>query len=82
MNFLDSKITLPDFVPFTAWLEHGPFAMWLIRAVKPKSVVELGTHYGYSYFAMCQAAKEMQAQQRIHTQVRSRDNIWPRLTVL
>ena len=46
-------------IPTTAWLEHGPFAMWRIRKMKPKRVVELGTHNGYSYFAMCQVVKEM-----------------------
>lgn len=43
----------------TAWTEHAPFAMWLIDAMRPASVVELGTHNGYSFFAFCQAAKAL-----------------------
>lgn len=43
----------------TAWAEHAPFAFWLIDAVRPESVVELGTHNGYSFFAFCQAVKAL-----------------------
>jgi hypothetical protein len=43
----------------SAWLGHVPFAAWLIREVSPKIFVELGTHYGHSYFAFCQSAAEV-----------------------
>jgi len=43
----------------SAWIEHAPFAMWLMDAMRPSSVVELGTHNGYSFFAFCQAAKAL-----------------------
>jgi len=46
-------------VCLTAWVEHAPFAFWLVDAVRPASVVELGTHNGYSFFAFCQAAKAL-----------------------
>ena len=50
----------PNFlVEGSAWLEHAPFAFWLMEAHRPRSVVELGTHGGYSYFAMCQAVKAL-----------------------
>lgn len=44
--------------PVTAWLGHGPFAIWLVKTAKPRVIVELGTHYGYSFFAMCQAVQK------------------------
>lgn len=49
----------PVFRPISAWVDHAPFAFWLIRAARPRTLVELGTHAGYSYFAFCQAIKDM-----------------------
>ena len=43
----------------SAWLEHGPFAFWLIHAVRPKLLVELGTHNGFSYLSFCQAVQQL-----------------------
>lgn len=40
------------------WLEHIPFAYDLVRNERPELVVELGTYYGESYFAFCQAVEE------------------------
>ena len=57
-TFLGHDVTMPSYVPITAWLRHGPFAMWLIKAARPERIVELGSHYGFSYFAFCQAVKE------------------------
>jgi hypothetical protein len=45
----------PPHYTTTAWLEHAPFAYWLMDALRPNQVVELGTHYGYSYFVFCEA---------------------------
>lgn len=42
----------------SAWEENIPFAFDLIKRVKPDIIVELGVHYGDSYFAFCQAVKE------------------------
>lgn len=47
----------PAYVPVTAWLRHAPFAFWLVHTMKPKRIVELGTHFGYSYFCFCQAVR-------------------------
>jgi hypothetical protein len=50
---------VPERLPNSAWLQHGPFAFWLIGALRPRRVVELGTHNGYSYSAFCQAVKAL-----------------------
>ncbi|SIQ10452.1 Glycosyltransferase, GT2 family [Rhizobium sp. RU35A] len=42
----------------SAWLEHGPFAFWLMQQLQPENVVELGTHHGFSFLSLCQAAKQ------------------------
>jgi hypothetical protein len=46
---------VPEYFALSAWIEHAPFAFWLTEAVRPRCFVELGTHYGYSYFSFCQA---------------------------
>jgi hypothetical protein len=39
----------------SAWYTHVPFAYWIVNAVKPRRLVELGTHHGVSYAAFCDA---------------------------
>jgi glycosyltransferase involved in cell wall biosynthesis len=39
----------------SAWYGHVPFAHWLVGALRPSSIVELGTHWGVSYAAFCEA---------------------------
>lgn len=43
----------------STWTEHTPFAMFLIDLLRPGLFVELGTFYGASYCAFCQAVKEL-----------------------
>ncbi|WP_419898415.1 glycoside hydrolase family 99-like domain-containing protein [Roseomonas sp. USHLN139] len=46
----------PDrLVPFEHWAGHIPFAFWLTRILRPRQLVELGTHRGNSYCAFLQA---------------------------
>jgi predicted O-methyltransferase YrrM len=42
----------------TPWSTNRRFAYDLVRNVQPKTIVELGSHYGCSLFAFAQAAKD------------------------
>lgn len=44
---------------YTAWAEHTPFAMWAVEMIRPRVLVELGTHAGVSYCAFTQAVKTL-----------------------
>ncbi|MBA1158186.1 rhamnan synthesis F family protein [Microvirga mediterraneensis] len=39
----------------SAWWGHVPFAHWLTKSARPRTIVELGTHAGVSYGAFCEA---------------------------
>ena len=54
-----SAFWAPHYICQSAWIEHAPFAFWLTEALQPKCFVELGSHYGYSYFAFCQAIERL-----------------------
>ena len=43
----------------SSWLEHAPFGFWLIDALRPHSIVELGTRSGYSFAVFCQAVQAL-----------------------
>jgi len=49
----------PNLVISSTWCEHIPFAMFLVDILRPSVIVELGTQYGDSYCAFCQAVKEL-----------------------
>jgi hypothetical protein len=40
-----------------SWIEHIPFAFWIVEALKPQTFVELGTGAGTSYAAFAQAVQ-------------------------
>lgn len=50
---------MPERIVNSAWLQHGPFAFWITQALKPRTLVELGTHHGFSYLAFCQAVRRL-----------------------
>ena len=54
----------PSRIATSAWIGHVPFAFYLIDALRPKALVELGTHFGVSYCAFCQAVKELDIDTR------------------
>ena len=69
LNPLEHPIcfTSPErLTPFSAWHEHIPFAMCLVDILRPKMIVELGTHYGDSYCAFCQTVKELDLDTRCY----------------
>ena len=43
---------------FSTWVDHMAFGYDLVAALRPKLLVELGTHKGLSFFTFCQAMKE------------------------
>lgn len=48
---------MPELLVWSAWLEHAPFAAWLVEQARPRTVVELGTWTGFSYFVLCEAVE-------------------------
>jgi len=69
LNLLEHPIvfTFPRrLTPFSTWHEHIPFAMFLVEVLNPRVIVELGTHYGDSYCAFCQAVQEVGSNTRCY----------------
>ena len=67
MNSSSSK--LKTFVPeylsnVRSWHVNLPFAFDLVQVLRPSVIVELGTHYGDSYFTFCQSVVENQLTTR------------------
>jgi methyltransferase family protein len=60
-----NSLSLPNFIPRRyrhancgSWSGHLAFANDLIAAIQPRIIVELGTHWGESYFGFCQSVAE------------------------
>jgi antitoxin (DNA-binding transcriptional repressor) of toxin-antitoxin stability system len=56
---------LPEHFVYSAWIEHAPFAFAMMDMLRPESVVELGTHNGFSFFVFAEAAKRLRLSTRL-----------------
>jgi hypothetical protein len=56
----EASFIVPEWFGASTWVQHAPFAFFLIEAAKPRIYVELGSHHGYSFFVVCQAVKAYQ----------------------
>jgi hypothetical protein len=54
----------PDWLRHSAWAEHLPFAMYLVSAARPATLVELGTYNGVSYCGFCEAISRLELSTR------------------
>jgi ketosteroid isomerase-like protein len=59
-SFWDPRHLVPS-----AWREHAPFGYWLMSAVRPRCVVELGTHNGFSFFVFAESVKRLRLDTRL-----------------
>jgi predicted O-methyltransferase YrrM len=57
---------LPHYQAPSSWWEHVPVAHWLIEKLQPRIVVELGSHYGVSFFSFCEAASRFSPETFIY----------------
>lgn len=49
----------PGLINGSAWLEHAPFGFWIVDALRPRMIVELGVHGGFSYSVFCEAVQRL-----------------------
>jgi GT2 family glycosyltransferase len=61
----DASFAQTDWHATSAWYGHAPFAFWLVQALQPRLVVELGVYAGFSYFTFCEAAEQYAPNARL-----------------
>jgi hypothetical protein len=67
LTFYDeNSFEIPNLIVASAWLEHGPFAIWVASRLKPDLFVELGTHNGYSYFCFAQSISKNNVRAKMY----------------
>lgn len=66
LDFISGSTIKIDYLTPTAWGGHIPFMFSLFRFLEPGNYVELGTHYGASFFAACQAAKRFNIKSHLY----------------
>jgi len=55
------KVSLPY-----NWIGHIPFVYDLVREFRPRQIVELGTHTGNSFLAMCESVHDHKLQSSVY----------------
>jgi hypothetical protein len=58
LEFLEPSGTMIEELAPTSWGGHIPFMFCLMNYMRPRTYVELGTHHGGSFFAVCQAIRD------------------------
>ena len=49
----------------SSWWEHVPVGHWLVANTSPGLLVELGSHYGVSFFSFCEAAERFSQETHV-----------------
>jgi len=57
--FSQASFQRPKYMVPSNWIEHAPFAFWLVETHRPRCVTELGTLLGSSYFCFCQEIQRL-----------------------
>ena len=60
LKFLEPSGTIVETLTRTSWGGHIPFMFCLMDYMRPRTYLELGTHYGASFFAVCQAIRDFE----------------------
>lgn len=57
---------VPKWIKPSGWIQHTPFAMYLVDILRPSKIVELGTFAGVSYCAFCQAVSRLRIETKCY----------------